>query len=69
MNWNRTLQRIAADASKLTPAKVLLTLLAAPFYTVGVAVGIVWLVLTFVWSAVAVGIDSGRNIRPVRSEE
>lgn len=61
MNWNRTLQRIAADSSKLDPAKVLLTIVALPFYVVGWVLGRIWLVLVFAWSAVAVGIDTGRR--------
>lgn len=69
VTWDRTLQRIATDARSFSPAKAFLTILAAPFYLLGLLLGLVWLVLVMAWAAVAVGVDVGRRVRPQREEE
>lgn len=69
VTWDRTLQRIATDARGFQPTKVLLTILAAPFYLLGLVIGLVWFVLIMVWASVAVGVDVGRRVRPQRDEE
>jgi hypothetical protein len=53
------LERVAAVARKADPAKAGKAVLAAPFYVVGAAVGLLWFCLTWAWAAVVVGFSDG----------
>lgn len=48
-------ERVALKASDVAVAKVLLTLLAVPFYLLGFAVGAVWVAVRWIFAAVVVG--------------
>lgn len=58
--WAQTQERIVREASELTPVKFLITVLAAPFFFVGLLVGACWVVCTLVWQAVWVGVAQAR---------
>lgn len=60
MTWSETQARIVREASELSPIKVLITLLAAPFFVIGVLVGLVWYAGALMWQAVWVGVGSSR---------
>lgn len=47
--------RVAEKAASFKPATVLLSILVAPFYVVGFLAGVVWLLLSWAFAAVAVG--------------
>ncbi len=68
VRWNTTLSRIAFDASRLSPAKVLLTVVTVPFYLFGLIVGVVWMCMALMWAAVAVGVDAGRRVQSQAQE-
>ncbi len=57
--------RVAAEALKVRPLKVLLTLLAVPFYVLGFAIGLLVVVVMFAVAAVRVGIEDARTRQPV----
>lgn len=59
--WNETQARIVREASELTPVKVLITILALPFFLVGALIGLVWVVAMLVWQAVWVGVSQTRS--------
>ena len=48
--------RVAAKASELNAARSLLTVLAAPFYLLGLLAGIVIVAVAWCWAAVALGV-------------
>lgn len=56
-------ERVAARsrAVSVNPVQVLLSVLAAPFFVLGWAVGAVVVAVLWVWAAVAVGFDVGRG--------
>lgn len=54
-------QRVADRASEFDPARAVLTVLAAPFYLVGLLVGIVWVALAWIWAAVLTGAGDVRG--------
>lgn len=58
--WTQTQQRIVREASELTPIKVLVTIIAFPFFVVGLLFGLVWVICTLVWQSVWVGITQTR---------
>lgn len=58
-----TFDRVAEQAAALQPLRVLLTILAAPFYVLGLAVGFVWLALAWAYAAVLVGVADARKAR------
>ena len=47
--------RVVARAHEVNAAKILLSILALPFYVVGFVAGVVWLVVTFAYAGVQVG--------------
>lgn len=55
--------RVQAKASELVPLKVLLSILAAPFYVLGFLVGVLWFALAWAYAAVLVGVQDGRRRR------
>lgn len=55
-------ERVAARRlPSVDVVRVLLTVLAAPFYVLGWAAGALVVAVTWVWAAVAVGFDAGRG--------
>ena len=48
-------ERVAAHAQSVNVVKLLLSVLAFPFYVVGFVAGVVWLVVSWSFSAVVVG--------------
>lgn len=56
---------IDTEARSLDPRRVLLTVLAAPLFAVGWVVGqvfrVVWLVFTWLWTALVVGFRTARG--------
>lgn len=52
--------RVAAKANELRPARVVLSVLAFPFYVVGLVVGVVWVAVAWAFAAVAVGVADVR---------
>lgn len=55
------IERVAASATTIAPSKALFTLLALPFYLVGLLAGVVWVAFTFAYGAVKVGIADVRK--------
>jgi hypothetical protein len=49
--------RVAAHAADVQLIKVLLTVIAAPFYVLGVVIGLVLVSIQWIYSAVRVGIS------------
>lgn len=60
--WQATQTRIVREASELAPVKVLITILAAPFFAVGFLLGFIWVVFCLIWQAVWVGIAQAGSI-------
>ena len=54
-------ERVAAAAVGVRPAKLLLTLLALPFYVLGWVLGLVYVCVLFAVGAVKVGIADARS--------
>ena len=54
-------QRVATKASEIQWAKVILSVLAAPFYALGFLVGLLLALLSFAGAAIAVGVADARN--------
>lgn len=61
-NWNDTQTRILREASDLKPLKVLITIIAAPFFAIGWLFGLIWVVLTLVWQAIWVGVSQAGSM-------
>lgn len=59
--WEATQSRIVREAAELTPIKVLITILAFPFFAIGIVVGALWVVATLIWQAVWVGVAQART--------
>ena len=59
-------QRVAARAGEIRILRILLTVLAAPFYVIGFVVGFVWLAVRWTISALIIGFSDAmnRNGRP-----
>ncbi len=58
-----TFDKVAERAATLRPARVALSVLAAPFYVLGLILGVLWLAAAWAYAAVLVGIDDGRPPR------
>ena len=52
--------RVASEAADVRPLKVLLTVLAFPFYLLGLLVGVVWVAAVFAIGACKVGVADVR---------
>lgn len=63
--------RVAEQALTLRPLKILLTILAVPFYVLGWLVGLLWVAVLFAVGAVKVGFAdaSARTRRPTPAPE
>lgn len=55
------IERVATKATELDPARAILAVLAAPFYLAGALVGVLWLLLSWVWAAVLTGVYDVRD--------
>ena len=53
--------RVQAAALDVRPLRVVLSVLAAPFYVAGLVVGVVLVGLTWCWAAVQVGVADVRR--------
>lgn len=60
--------RVAARAVEIQPARVALTILAAPFYALGFLVGLLWVAIAWSCAAVALGVADVRASRGGRGE-
>lgn len=60
-------ERVAAQAVAVRPMRLLLTLLALPFYVLGWVVGLLWVAVLFAYGAVKVGIADARSRMPQHS--
>lgn len=62
--------RVAEQALTLRPLKILLTILAVPFYVLGWLVGLLWVAVLFAVGAIKVGFAdaSARTRRPPATE-
>lgn len=58
--WTSTQTRIIREAVELRPLKVLITIIAAPFWLVGLLIGAAWYVVALAWSAIWVGLTQVR---------
>lgn len=65
MSISSVFERIEFESRSLQPARVLLTVIAAPFFGIGWAVGqlfrVTWFVLAWVWTACVVGWRTARG--------
>lgn len=61
-------ERVAAKAVDIRVARILLTILAAPFYVVGFVAGVLWLALRWVFAALVVGFTDITNREQVTDD-
>jgi ABC-type sulfate transport system permease subunit len=52
--------RVAVEALKVRPARIVLTVLALPFYVLGIVIGLLFVIAKFALGAIKVGIDDMR---------
>lgn len=50
-------ERVADRAAEIQVARILLTLIALPFYVLGLVVGLLWLAVRWCFAAVLVGFE------------
>lgn len=55
-----TIDRVQAQAAELQPIRILLSVLAAPFWVLGVVVGVTLLAVRWMIAAVLVGMTDAR---------
>jgi hypothetical protein len=55
------IDRVAERALKTKPTRLLLSLLAFPFYLIGALLGLLLVVVLFAWGALQTGIDDVRQ--------
>ena len=53
-------ERVAEQATSVRPLKLLLTIVALPFYVLGWVLGLLYVVVLFAFGAVKVGITDAR---------
>lgn len=51
-------EKIAQRAATYKPARALLTLLALPFYVVGMTVALIWVAVSWIYAAAVSGFDT-----------
>lgn len=61
-------ERVAVKAADVAVAKVLLTILALPFYVLGFVVGVVWVAMRWIFAAVVVGFADVNTRRAVTDD-
>lgn len=54
-------QRVASRAAEIKPAKAALTIVATPFYVIGLVLGLILVAALWCWAAVGEGIDTARG--------
>lgn len=59
--------RVAVQAQEVRPLRVMLTILAFPFYLLGLLVGLVWVALAWCGAAVVVGVRDVRDRKQARN--
>ena len=55
------IDRVAAAAAELKPLRVLLTVIAFPFWVLGLAVGLAWVAVTWCYGAIKVGVADAKG--------
>lgn len=56
------IDRVVASSTTIAPSKALFTLLALPFYLLGLVLGVLYVVfVTFAWGALTVGVADVRQ--------
>lgn len=55
--WTQARERITREAVELRPMKVLVTILVAPFFLIGLLIGLVWFLCALVWQSIWVGVS------------
>lgn len=53
--------RVAVQAAELRPLRIVLTVLAVPFYVLGVLLGLLFVAVLWAVGAVRVGLDDARS--------
>jgi len=61
--------RVAAKAADIKVARILLSLIAVPFYVVGIVVGVAWLAIRWTFAAVVVGFSDACGKRSVIDDD
>lgn len=54
-------ERVASHAQQVNVVRLLLSILMVPFYVVGFSAGVVWLLVSWVYSGVVVGFRDVRR--------
>jgi hypothetical protein len=54
-------QRVAGKASEIQWARLILSVLSAPFYAVGFLLGLLFALVSFIGAAIALGVADARN--------
>ena len=60
--------RVAVQAREIRFLRVLLTLLAAPFFALGWIVGMIWVAVTWILAAAALGFEQAKGDEPTAGE-
>lgn len=53
--------RVATRAATFRPSRAALSVMAAPFYLVGLLFGLLWVAVTWCWAATASGVEDIRE--------
>lgn len=61
-------ERVALKAADVAVAKILLTILALPFYALGFVAGLVWVAVRWIFAAVVVGFGDVNPRRAVTDD-
>ncbi len=56
-----TVDRVAEAAQQVKPLRLLLSIVAFPFYLIGLIAGLVWVAVTWIAAAVQVGFADARR--------
>lgn len=56
-------ERVATRAQSVNVVKLLLSVLALPFYVLGIVAGVLWLVIQFAYAGVVVGFSDAARRR------
>ena len=72
MTYAATPDQLTSQARKVrsvSPGRVIATLVTVPFFVLGWLIGLVVTGVVLLWSAAAVGFQSGRSVSPTRRHE
>jgi hypothetical protein len=61
-------ERVALKAADVAVAKILLTILALPFYVLGFIAGVLWVAVRWIFAAVVVGFGDVTTRRAVTGD-